>query len=492
MSDVKVTAIDAVFSKITAEPHILQEIRQLFTHKADNYKFSPQYKARIWDGNICLIKGNKIYNGLVAELQRHMVERQYSIDVDPSLLSGHNISLHEFQTFLGSLGLPPDRPPREYQIQSAIKALRARRQVILSPTSSGKSLIIYMMIAYCLQHSNKALIIVPTIGLVTQMKKDFDSYNSKFTAHCSTDILNKDNNIDAQIVITTWQSLNNGKTAVPPSWYKQFDIVVADECHTVNQSSKAKTLVQILSSLTNCYWRFGTTGTLSDNQLNNTTLEGLLGPKNSEVTTKELMQQGYVSSLRIKCIVLSYPEEYRKKVKGLSYPAEIDFIAQFKPRNSFIKNLALSLKGNVLVFFRLVEKHGNVLRDLIVAEKSKPVYYIDGSVNGPQREDIRQDLEKQNNAVLIASLGTTSTGVSITSLKHMIAASPSKSKIKVLQSIGRLLRLHKDKEQATLYDIVDDLSYNGQDNFTLRHFRERLAIYNAERFPYKIYTVELK
>lgn len=492
MSEIKISAIDGVYSKIAAEPHIMQEVRQLFTHKADNYKFSPQYRARVWDGNICLVKGNKIYNGLVPEVQQYAEQNNYTVDIDPSITAAHSVSVHELEKFISTLDLPKDRPPRDYQIQSAVKALRARRQVIVSPTSSGKSLIIYIMIAYCLQYAKKALIIVPTIGLVTQMKKDFDSYNSKFTIHCSTDHLSKDNNIDAQIVVTTWQSLNNGKTAVPASWYKQFDIVVADECHTVNQSSKAKTLVQILSSLTNCYWRFGTTGTLSDNQLNNVSLEGLLGPKNSEVTTKELMDDGYVSSLRIKCIVLSYPEEYRKKAKGLSYPSEIDFIAQFKPRNNFIKNLALSLKGNVLVFFRLVEKHGNVLRDLTVAENSKPVYYIDGSVNGPQREEIRQALEKQDNAVLIASLGTTSTGVSITTLKHMIAASPSKSKIKVLQSIGRLLRLHTDKQQATLYDIVDDLSYKGHDNFTLRHFRERLSIYNAERFPYKIYTVELK
>lgn len=490
MTTIAVTPIDSVYCKVVAEPHVMQEIRQLFTHKADNYKFSPQYKARVWNGDICLIKGNKLFIGLIPYLEQFAQSQQYTLEIDTSLQAKHNISIYEFEQFVKQLNLT--KQPRDYQIQSAVKALRLRRQTIVSPTSSGKSLIIYMMIAYCLQLSKKALIIVPTIGLVRQMKSDFESYGSKFNIHCSTDNLDKTDNIDADIVITTWQSLNNGRTAVPASWYRQFDIVFADECHTVNQSSKAKTMIQILSSLTNCHWRFGTTGTLSDNQLNNLTLEGLLGPQNSEISTSEMINQGYASNLRIKCIVLSYPEEIRKNSKRLSYTSEIDFIAQYNPRNSFIKNLALSLTGNVLVFFRLVEKHGTRLRDLLTQQDTRPVYYIDGSVDGDQREEIRNVLETQNNAVLVASLGTTSTGVSITTLQHMIAASPSKSKIKVLQSIGRLLRLHVDKQHVTLYDVVDDMSYNGYENYTLKHFRERLKIYNNEHFPYKIYTVEIK
>lgn len=490
MVDIKVTAIDAVYCNIAAEKHIVQEIRQMFTHKADNYKFSPQYKAGLWNGDICLVKGTKLYIGLLPYLEDFAKHQQYSIDIDNALQGSHNISIFEFQQFIQSLQLT--KTPRDYQLDSAIKGLRSKRQTIVSPTSSGKSLIMYMMIAYCLQHCEKALIIVPTIGLVRQMKSDFESYGSQFNIHCSTDQLDRSNNIDADIVITTWQSLNNGKTSVSPSWYKQFGIVFADECHTVNQSSKAKTMIQILSSLTQCQWRFGATGTLSDNQLNNLTLEGLLGPQNREITTSEMIDQGYASNLRIKCIVLSYPDEIRKRSQQLSYPAEIDFIAQYTPRNNFIKNLALSLKGNVLLFFKLVEKHGEKLRDILLAQQSKPVYYIDGSVSGIEREEIRNTLETQKNAILVASLGTTSTGVSITTLQHMIAASPSKSKIKVLQAIGRLLRLHVDKQHVTLYDIVDDLSYNQYENYTLRHFRERLKLYNSEGFPYKIYTVEIK
>lgn len=490
MTDIAIVPVDNVFCKIIAEPHILQEIRQQFTFKADNYKFSPQYKARRWNGDISLLKRNKIYVGLLPRIRDFATDAGYTLVVDPSISTSYNLSVKEFATFIKSLNLP--FRPYDYQIESAIKSIRARRQTIVSPTSSGKSLIIYMIAAWCLQQEPKALIIVPTIGLVTQMKQDFEEYGSTHRIHVSTDNLNKSYDIDCDIVITTWQSLNNGKTGVDPEWYHQFGIVIADECHTVNQSSKAKILVNILSSLVHTPWRFGTTGTLSDNELNNYTLEGLLGPKINLITTKDLMDKGNVSKLNIKCIVLSYPEEVRKQVKSLDYQGEIDYITTHEGRNQFIKNLALSLEGNVLVFFRFVDKHGNQLRDLLVAENDKPVYYIDGSVSGNEREDIRQKLEEEDNAVLVASLGTTSTGVSITTLKHMIAASPSKSKIKVLQSIGRLLRLHVDKTEAILYDIVDDLSVGEYENYTLRHFQERLKLYNSEQFPYKIYTVEIK
>ena len=202
------------------------------------------------------------------------------------------------------------------------------------------------------------------------------------------------------------------------------------------------------------------------------------------------MDQGYVSKLKIKCIVLKYNESTSHAVKGKTYQEEIDFLIHCDARNKFIRNLSLSLKGNKLVFFRIVD-HGKTLHDLITRSTDHNVFYIDGSVSGDTRESIRKAIEEEENAILLASLGTTSTGVSINRLHHMIAASPSKSKIKVLQSIGRMLRQHESKEHAVLYDIVDDLSYKSHQNFTLRHFLERTKIYDAEQFDYEIYNVKV-
>ena len=303
----------------------------------------------------------------------------------------------------------------------------------------------------------------------------------------SIDGLNKSKDIKADIVITTWQSLENGKTKIPKAWYQQFGVVFGDEAH----GCKAATLKSILGDMVNCRYRFGLTGTLDNLTLNTVTIDGLFGTQYKSISTKDLIDRGFASKLKIKCIILKYPKEVSKVVSGYNYNDEVDFLIAHKGRTKFIRNLALSLKGNKLIFFRKIE-HGNLIKAAF--DDVENVYHIDGAVSAADREAIRHAMEKEEDAILLGSLGTTSTGINIKRLLHMIAASPSKSKIKVLQSIGRILRLHVDKEEkgATLYDIVDDFSYKSKKNFTLQHFEERVKIYDAEEFDYKIYTVSMK
>ena len=251
----------------------------------------------------------------------------------------------------------------------------------------------------------------------------------------------------------------------------------------------------------NTPYRFGTTGTLDNIELNKATIEGLFGSQYKTTTTRDLIDQGHVADIKIKCIRLRYPEavckEFAKgvfdnktqKVRKKTYQEEIDFLTTYQARNLFIKNLALSLKGNKLVFFRLID-HGEELYGMF--DGHEDVFYIAGDVGVTEREEIRKAIEEKQDAILVASLGTTSTGVSIKKLHHMIAASPSKSKIKVLQSIGRMLRQHESKEHAVLYDIVDDLSIKSYKNHTLKHFVERVKIYDAEQFEHKVYNVKIQ
>lgn len=478
--------LNRVHVKVVADPSTIMELSDHFTYFAENYKFHPKYRARMWDGKIRLVNRltGIVYAGLAQEIKKFCDARDYTFSFDDELLYD-NVSEHELRTFIAGLGIPEKYAVRDYQFNSILKCIRTGRRTLISPTSSGKSLMIYIIMRWYQEH--KGLIIVPTIGLVGQMESDFRDYGYTGTIHVSTAGLLKSNDIDADIVITTWQSLNNGKTKMPKQWYAQFGCVFGDEAH----GCKATSLIQILSSLENCRHRFGTTGTLDGNLLNEHTIIGLFGPKYQAVSTKELMDQGYVSKLKIKCIILKYKEDVSKAVKGKSYQEEIDFLTTNEARNNFIKNLVLSLKGNKLVFFRIVD-HGKTLHALIARDNDHNVFYIDGGVNATTREEIRKAIEDEHNATLVASLGTTSTGVSINKLHHMIAASPSKSKIKVLQSIGRMLRMHKDKEEAILYDIVDDLSYKSHQNFTLKHFLERTKIYDNEKFDYTIYNVGLK
>lgn len=489
MSDVHLRYINDVHVKVVADPSIMMELSDHFTYFADNYKFHPKYRARMWDGKIRLINGlsGVVYAGLAQRIKKFCDARDYTFSFDDELLYD-NVSEYELKQFIESLNIPEKYSSRDYQLKSILKCIRSNRRTLLSPTSSGKSLMIYIISQwYAQKYKVKGLIVVPTIGLVTQMESDFRDYGYSGSIHSSIGGLSNDNDIPTDLVITTWQSLNNGKTKKPKNWYRQFGLVFGDEAH----GCKATSLIQILSSLEACKYRFGTTGTLDGQALNEATIEGLFGPKFKSISTKELMDQGYVTKLKIKCIVLKYPENIAQQVKGKSYQEEVDFLVNCEARNKFLKNLTLSLQGNKLLFFRIID-HGRILNQLISADSDHNVFYIDGSVSGDQRESIRKAIEDEHNATLIASLGTTSTGVSINKLHHMIAASPSKSKIKVLQSIGRMLRLHDSKEEAILYDIVDDLSYKSHQNFTLKHFAERAKIYDAEKFDYEIYNVRLK
>lgn len=460
----------------------LMELADALTWKAENYRYHPKYKSGMWDGNISLV--NRVtgvcYIGLAQRIKKFCEQRKYEFTFDPELYHD-NISVKEVEDLIESLNLPEWVEIRDYQVDATVKCLRSRRRTLVSPTGSGKSLMIYFISQW---YKKKTLVIVPTIGLVSQMKSDFESYGFGGEIHVSTDGLSKDMDIPADIVITTWQSLDNGKAKVNKKWYDQFQVVIGDECH----GAKAMTLVKILSNMENTPYRFGTTGTLDNIELNKATIEGLFGAQYKTTTTRALIDQGHVADIKIKCIRLKYPDEIAKQMKGKTYQEEIDFLTKYDPRNEFIKNLALSLKGNKLVFFRLID-HGQELYAKL--NDNDDVFYISGDIGVADREIIRKAIEEKQNAILVASLGTTSTGVSIKRLHHMIAASPSKSKIKVLQSIGRMLRQHESKEHAVLYDIVDDLSIKSYENYTLKHFKDRLKIYNAEQFSHKVYNVRI-
>jgi len=238
--------------------------------------------------------------------------------------------------------------------------------------------------------------------------------------------------------------------------------------------------------------RFGFTGTLDGSQTHKLVLEGLFGAVKKVTTTAELIDQKHLSQFQIKAIVLSYTEETRKALKGIDYQSEIDYINNNVQRNAFIANLTASLKGNTLVLFKIID-HGKNLFNLINLKCSEQkVYYVDGAVDGLLREDIRRAIEEEKNGIIVASLGTFSTGVNIKNLHNIIFASPSKSRIKTLQSIGRGLRLGNNKEIATLYDIVDDISWKSKKNYTHLHFLERVKMYDDEKFDYKIYNVNLR
>ena len=373
--------------------------------------------------------------------------------------------------------------PRDYQLDAFVHAVRERRALLLSPTASGKSFIIYLLVRY---YAKRTLILVPTTSLVSQLASDFADYGFKSDALVHRVYAGQDKGSTKPITISTWQSIYK----LPKEFFSQFDVVIGDEAHLF----KAKSLTSILDKLSECRYRFGFTGTLDGTQTHRLVLEGLFGPVRKVISTKELIDKKHLADFNIKSIVLKYPEEVCKMIaRSGNYQSEIDYIVKCEKRNKFIKNLTLSLEGNTLLLFQFVEKHGKILYDEITAEAGdRKVFFVHGGVDGDNREEIRRIVENEPDAIIVASFGTFSTGVNIKNLHNIIFASPSKSRVRNLQSIGRGLRKSDTKDAATLYDIADDLTYKSKKNFSLIHFMERVKIYNEEKFKYKIYKVELK
>lgn len=474
------------FIQFECDRSVAQELSEYFTFFVPGYQFTPAYKQKIWDGKIRLanLRDFSIYHGLVPYIEKFCKEREYELEVGDNILTTENFSLVEAVDFARTLNLPFE--PRDYQIQSFVHAIRNKRILLLSPTASGKSLIIYLITRY-LQESDfkRGLLIVSTTSLVEQMYSDFKSYGYDSEKYCHRQYSGKEKHTDKFLTITTWQSIyKNDK-----EYFEQFDFVLGDEAHQF----KAKSLTTILSGCTNAKYRIGTTGTLDGTQTHRLVLEGLFGPVYKATTTSELIARKELADFRIKCLILKYDDSVCQSSRKWDYNQEIEYIVMNQARNKFIKNLALSLEGNTLILFQFVEKHGKDLYALIKESvKNRHVFFVFGGTDVEIRESVREITEKESDAIIVASYGTFSTGVNIRNLHNIIFASPSKSRIRNLQSIGRGLRKGDNKNIATLFDIVDDMRIGKHVNFTLKHFIERVKIYDEEKFNYKFYNIEIK
>lgn len=471
------------------EQSVASELSEHYTFEVPGAKFMPAVKARRWDGKIRMLNrtNGEINAGLYWSIKKFCMERGYGIHVEdgpygvPQTIN--KVNHMETMKWISTLGLP--FAPRDYQYDAVCHAIKFKRSILISPTGSGKSLIIYMLMRWYLEnHDRKILLIVPTTSLVEQMAKDFTEYG--FDPDLFHKIYSgKDKETNKRIIITTWQSIYK----LSPKWFEDFGCIFGDEVH----GFKSKSLSSIMNKSYNAEYRFGTTGTLDGTQVHKLVLEGLFGPVHRVTTTNTLQEKNQLASLDIDIILLEHLKEDGDKLYGCTYQEEIDFLVGHSKRNNFIRNLALSLDGNTLVLFNLVDKHGKVLRDLVEdkIDEGRKLFYVSGETKTNDREAIRSIVETQTDSIVIASLGTFSTGINIKNIHNIVFASPSKSQIRVLQSIGRGLRLSDDGRTTNLYDIADDLRCKGRPNFTLKHSAERIKIYNNERFKHKLSKVIL-
>ena len=494
MSDLIISKKDEVYAKVTCEKHITKELSEYFTFFVPGYQFVPAYRNRIWDGKIRMfnLQTNQIYLGLLPYIEAFCNERSYTFDYgNPRPDIEDEYSVYHAKKFIGDLNIHARGEPieiREHQLDAYIHAMQKRRALLVSPTASGKSLIIYLIFRQLHQYQNlKGLIIVPTTSLVEQLYSDFGDYNNGEMTEVHRIYQGKEKDTDKPLTISTWQSLYK----LPKEYFHQFDYIIGDEAHLF----KAQSLTTILTSCINAKYRIGLTGTLDGTKTHKLVLEGLFGSVKKVITTRELIDKQQVSDFEIKCLVLKHDDEICLQLKDKTYQEEIQYLIANENRNKFIKNLAISLGNNTLILYQMVDKHGQIIYDMIKnTEKigDRKVFFVHGGTDTSDREEIRRIMEIENDAIVVASFGTFSTGINIRNLHNIIFASPSKSRIRNLQSIGRGLRQAEGKERATLYDIADDLRYKKHMNFTLKHFVERIKIYTEEKFPFKIYKIGLK
>ena len=488
--------INETFIKLSSDDiddmDVLAELDKSLTFVVDGYKFMPAYKMGFWDGKIRLfdMKTGKVYFGLLNRVTEFLNERNITFKKDLSIKNNH-VTREEIEKFIDDLDVGVNGTKldvREYQKDTIEKCINQERLLFTVPTSGGKSFIAYVNTMWHLCQDRKVLCVVPTVDLVNQLFDDFKDYSKqngydveknmhKISAGASKIV------DDYEIVVTTWQSIYKESA----QWLNQFDVIIGDEAHLFN----AKSLTSILEKATKIKYRIGMTGTLADAKVNKLVLEGLFGGIYNATTTKKLMDDGHISNLKIYGMVLNHDDDTKKLLKKASYDDEIKFLNQNKKRNRFIVNLASSLSGTTLVLFNLVEKHGRGLYDDFVKHNpDKDAYFLSGDSDKDERAQVKIDAKKKD-IVIFASYKLYSTGISIPTIKNIIFCQGTKSKIRVSQSIGRGLRLHESKTHAKLFDIADDLSNKNYVNHSMRHFKERLELYNREGFDYTIKIFDL-
>jgi superfamily II DNA or RNA helicase len=482
----KISKINEVYLELEVDEDVSRELSDYFTFEVPGAKFMPQYRNRMWDGKIRLFSphNGRIYVGLLPYIKEYCSKKSIEYIMEKGVENDRNVLRESVRDFAESLRPKSRGEPiqfRDYQIDSIWHAIQSDRCLLLSPTASGKSLVIYTLVRYYHLMNLKTLILVPTTSLVEQMYSDFIDYGWK-DKYLHRVYAGHDKGSKKPVVISTWQSIYK----LHRPYFAQYGCIIGDEAHLF----KAKSLTDIMAKSGEVRYRFGLTGTLDGTQTHRLVLEGLFGQVKKIISTKELIDRGTLAQLDIDCIVLKHTEEEAKRVRYYTYAEEINYLVSHPKRNKFIEKLCESIKGNTLLLFQLVEKHGVLLYNEIKTLDRK-VFFVYGGTTTETREKIRAITEKETNAIIVASYGTFSTGINIRAINNIVFASPSKSRVRVLQSIGRGLRQNDDKSKVKLFDVSDNISYKSRPNFTYRHFTQRLNIYKEEQFKYQINRINL-
>lgn len=498
--DIRILYKDRSFVQVIAENHLIMELRDYFSFDVEGAKFNRKYRYGGWDGKIRMLDNNgQLPYGLVDRLYKYAIDNDYSISVDSQIASREILSDEQFKRWTDSKELYDGATKidfYDYQYSSILFGINNQRAILNLPTSAGKSLIQAGISRWYLENNKKkVLILVPTTALTIQMKDDFCNYRL-FKQGDILQIMSKTkrDSDTARVYVSTWQT----SIKQPKEWFDQFGLLLVDEMHLAN----AKSLTSIITGMDNCEFKIGLTGSLKEGKANLLQYVGLFGKIFKPITTKELIDSGRASKLKINCVLARYEDDVCRVNKGIEYSKEIEFITGYARRNAFVCKLALKLaqkKENTVIMFHH-KKHGKLLFNAL-SKKHDKVYFIDGDTETEIRDQTKKLAENEQGMIIIASLGVFSTGISIKNLHHVIFTHPRKSSVTVKQTIGRILRLHASKNVATMWDIIDDMGIKTKSptakkkyshkNYAMEHGLMRIKVYNEEKFDYSILNTNL-
>ena len=499
---------------VSASPTEHHQLKLFLTRYVEGYQYQRHFKLGFWDGTVSFFEKGNISFGLWMEIKKHFLKAGFKFDIEnmEDFPVNKDIKLSDVEEFCKEFFAQHKNPddktlplePYDYQMKAVAQILKYKFCNIEVGTGGGKSLIYGIFLFYYMQRvkqNAKFLIIVPTIGLVKQFYNDLNFYNNGFYNENSTPLRLKMQEVmsnkpretkNPNIVIGTYQSLEK----MPKSFFEQFDCVTIDEAH----KAKAATLKTILNNtMAFADYRFGMSGTFPDDQsADYLTILSLTGPIVSKVETHKLIELGTVTPVKIKAIILNHDDpEFRTNLHWIkragggkqAYDLEKEYIHNSKKRTDFIiDKLVSKVTKNTLVLFHTIEYGTKLYDECRNRLTDQDVYYVDGEVDGEKREQIKKIMEDTTGKkpkILIASFGTFSTGISVKSLANVIFADSFKSEQVIVQAIGRILRLHETKDQATVFDIVDvfDKNLKHQSNVLYKHYLARKEFYDKRQYP---------
>lgn len=506
---VRVRKINESWLHVTCNDGIAAELSDHFKFRAPNYKFDRRVRNRTWDGFIRLFNQrlSTIRPGHSEEIREFCDKMGYELSFEFDDPDMSEWTEERVQAWVDTIEIFDDSGerirPYDFQVRSVYETIQRRRLVVLSPTSSGKSLIIYLICLWILAHGGgrRVLVTVPRVQLVRQLAGDFADYSKgRVRPYEIRGGVDKTVKLPP-IVISTWQSIYS----MDPSWFAQFSAYIGDEAHT----AKAKCLNAIVDACVNAPYRVGLTGTLDEDEVANASIRGVLGPPVRVARTVELIERGISSDILIVIIRLKYPEsdreavnsvpdtdsEGRPIVRPMTYHEEAEWLYTHERRTKFVVDLVAGIQNrNTIVLFKDV-KNGHGLRIAEgVAARGRRVHYVDGGVKVDDREAVRSSIDAggAESDVAVASLGTFSTGINIKNLNVAVLAAMIKSKIMNMQAIGRMLRKARDGSRAVVFHIVDDLEWRGRPNYALKHGAACIQRYVSEGLALKFESYEFK